>query len=805
MLDFLIKYPVDLFAQSEWIFMRGWSPWLLVALIVLALPLIWWMLSRSASSRSVKPLKRVAISLMQWSTVSIVLFMLWLPALEVKNTDPGDNTITLLMDNSLSMYTNGSGSSGPADLSGTGELQSEDAQSLQSLLPSSRLGRVIEAIDEKDLIGSLENRFTVNLRQFSDDQNPTILPSVDELPSAGAGTALLPALTNTARDASDESQAAVIVVTDGAHNTGGRDTNWWNELSTLRVPVYVIAAGQTRFPGDLELDSIDLPAKVAPSSTVPITVSLIYDLPVGIQAASATVRARSGDQLIGRDEIQLTAGNTRVSHSLDIVVPDEGLLQLTVELDSSFIADDGSLISDPLPDNNTRSRVVALSDSPGRVLYVEGEPRWEYKFIRRALENHPGVELVSLLRTSTNKLYRQGVKDESELREGFPTSRKELFDYDALIIGSLEAAYLSGEQQRMIREFVSERGGTLLMLAGKSGLGDGGWGRTEVAQALPATLEGQQPGFVRQRSSVERSLLGKQAQWLHLNETKGAGNSGAQRAAASQTSEADTRWQDLPELADIHHLGQIKSGASVLLQTRGVAANRKLPVLLWQRYGRGKSFLLATSGTWRWQMRLPSEDQRHELFWQGLMNELVQGVLPRLSVSLDQNEYLDTHEVVVTVDARNSQYQPSQIEQPQITLTLPDGTRQTVSAVADRTLAGRYQLSIGASGEGVYRLDVAYSDAEEISETRWFYREDGRVESFQVRRNQQLLERIASVTGGAVVELDQIETLPGLIASSDSLLVRTSQLPLWNMPLLFLLVLLFKVLEWLVRWRSGRV
>jgi len=111
--------------------------------------------------------------------------------------------------------------------------------------------------------------------------------------------------------------------------------------------------------------------------------------------------------------------------------------------------------------------------------------------MRRALSSVSGLELVSLLRTSPNKLYRQGVKDASELQDGFPVTREALFAYDALIIGSLEAAYLSPEQQRNIQDFVRVRGGTLLMLAGKNGLADGGWARSPVAQALPAGLDGR--------------------------------------------------------------------------------------------------------------------------------------------------------------------------------------------------------------------------------------------------------------------------------------------------------------------------
>ena len=138
--------------------------------------------------------------------------------------------------------------------------------------------------------------------------------------------------------------------------------------------------------------------------------------------------------------------------------------------------------------NNTQYRTIQVPEDRRRILYVEGEPRWEYKFIRRALEEDSPIRLASLLRTTPNKFYRQGIESQEELENGFPETREDLFVYDALIIGSFAAAELTEEQQGWIQEFVSERGGSLLMLGGRRGLADGGWGNSVVAEVLPAQL-----------------------------------------------------------------------------------------------------------------------------------------------------------------------------------------------------------------------------------------------------------------------------------------------------------------------------
>ena len=95
--------------------------------------------------------------------------------------------------------------------------------------------------------------------------------------------------------------------------------------------------------------------------------------------------------------------------------------------------------------NNKITRVVNVEARKPRILYIQGEPVWEYKFIRRAIEDYPdiGIELPSMLRTTQNKIYRQGIKDPKELEDGFPAKPEELFAYQGLIIGGVEASYFT--------------------------------------------------------------------------------------------------------------------------------------------------------------------------------------------------------------------------------------------------------------------------------------------------------------------------------------------------------------------------
>ena len=108
------------------------------------------------------------------------------------------------------------------------------------------------------------------------------------------------------------------------------------------------------------------------------------------------------------------------------------------------------------------------------------------------------VQIVSMVRTSENKIYRQGIADPKELTGGFPTRPEELFAYQGLMIGSVEAGYFTPGQQELIREFVDRRGGGLLLLGGQFSLADGGYNASKLPELMPTALPTQSPTFHRE-------------------------------------------------------------------------------------------------------------------------------------------------------------------------------------------------------------------------------------------------------------------------------------------------------------------
>ena len=256
-----------------------------------------------------------------------------------------------------------------------------------------------------------------------------------------------------------------------------------------------------------------------------------------------------------------------------------------------------------------------MSAEARRILYIEGEPRWEYKFIRQAEEDDRMVQISSMVRTSENKIYRQGIGDPQEIVNGFPSRPEDLFGYQGLIIGSVEAGYFTATQQQLIHDFVDRRGGGLLLLGGQFSLADGAWSSSKLVDLFPTTLPTRTGTFEREKdpkSGVTHTTA----------ELAPAGVDSIITRLVDDPAANASKWKSLPYLMDYEDPGTPKPGAAVLANMN-TADGKKLPLLITENFGRGRTGIMATGGSWRWQMSSPLGDTAHDLFWQQLLRWVV--------------------------------------------------------------------------------------------------------------------------------------------------------------------------------------
>ena len=740
MIELFFKYPRSVFNDSEFIFASGWPLWIIAVLVLAFFVTLLVIMARRPGN--MKGYQLGAIGFIQLLMLAVVLIVVWQPALVSERLLSGENAVAIMLDTSGSMTFNEGGST-----------RMDQAQAL--LTP--------------DSLADIANIYNILPYGFAD--NASTMDAFSILPEPGTATNLGQSVLQTLRQATGASLGAVILISDGADNSGAISQAELSEIASFGVPIHSVGIGRENIPEDLELSEVLLPEKALPGTTLSARVAIRHD-----QGGSARVKVYDGDTFLTTQDIVLGNDQNMTLAFVDIEVPEPGQLDLRFTLDP--INNESNLA------NNMRSRVVDVEESRYKILYVEGEPRWEYKFLQRALNDDPSIQLSTLLKVTPNKYYRQGIESPEQLENGFPEERAELFNYDALIIGSLNAAELSSEQQAMIRDFVSDRGGSLMMLAGLNGLGLGGWGETVVNEILPSRLNADNAAFVREKAPVTLTDSGRLAPMLQFSDSE---------------SENERLWAELPEIADHQQLGPLRPAATTLL---GVNVEGRIqPLLVTQPYGKGQSYILATGGTWRCQMSLPVADMRHETFWRQLTRGLVaNSPRPFELTSRVQNEEISVRAQVRDPDAEENQGL-------EISAVVSSENNDVVSLDLQPVAGqpGVYEASFAPNQTGLYSIEAISRVGESlVSATTTAVRYDEGQEIFNVRQNRSLLERISLLTGGQYWSPEQWDEIPEAISYSTAGITEQQISYLWDAPFFFLLLILLKTAEWLLRrhWRT---
>jgi uncharacterized membrane protein len=753
MFEWLFKYPPTVFLHGQLLLRSSWPRWLLALGVVGVGLLLAWVLRgrRVADTQRTGRWRLPLIWLLQWSVAALIMVLLWQPAIAISELVPQANVIAVLVDDSRSM--------GIAE-HGVTRLQ----QATQALRGS--------------WLSSLARNFQTRLYRF-DSSLVRLEGPAAALTATGPATHINAVLNEFASDTASVPVGAVVLLSDGGDNSGRIDRSTVEVLRQRHIPVHTVGFGATQVPQDIEIESVALTARALAHSRVTAVVGVAQS---GFANRHTSVTVRDGTKLLATHDLDLGAEGTTVSTELTFDLPDAGPRVLRFAV--------AALPGEANTRNNEVGRLVNVEAGPRRILYVEGEPRWEYKFIRRAEEDDQAVQLVSMLRTSENKIYRQGVRDGLELAEGFPTRPEDLFGYDGIIMGSVDAGYFNAAQQALMREFVDRRGGGLLFLGGRQSLSDGVWGGSQLNELLPVTLPMVGGMFRRDPATVSLTPAGA--------------DSAVTRLVDDRTANI-ALWNKLPYLADFQSVGMAKAGAQELAQMH--VNGRTLPLLVTQNYGRGRTAVLATGGTWRWQMSLPLGDPTHAVFWHQLLHWLVAGTRGQLSAQVSTGSVQDDGHLQLLADVRDRNYLPATDAVVNAHLIGPDRLQADVSLRLVPGQPGRYQTDWTAPQVGLYVADITATEGSRGAghDTVAFQREDGVAENFHTGQNVELLKSLAADTGGRYWSAADLAGLARAIPFANAGVSVQKFQDLWNMPVVFLLLILLPLGEWLLRRRWGGV
>lgn len=755
--EFLLKYPPRVFERGTLVWQQSGGLRLVLPALIVMGALAWTYVGARGRTR---PVDRLMLGAIRLGALALLIACLMGPALLISSAVPQRNVLAVLLDDSRSMIISDAGD-------------------------STRVSAVRRAFaDSTALVRALGERFALRFYRFAEDVDR--IDGAGRLRATGSRTDLARALDEARRDLAGLPVAGVVLVTDGADNGTGTLAEPLLALRGRKVPVYPVGVGAERFPADLAVDRLDLPRSALRGATLVASVTLRHR---GMGGKTVTVTAEDGGRRVATEQVSLPRDADLVTAHLRLPGIEPGPRRIRVSV--------APVPGEAVEQNNQIETVIQIRDRREKVLYLEGEPRPEFAFLRRAASADSNLRLVGMLRTAEGKFLRLGVDDSLELANGFPTSRVDLFRYRALILGSLEASALTLDQLRMLADFVGERGGGLLALGGRRAFGEGGWTGTPVEEVIPLRFSGR-PGEDSLRPPQELLIRPTAAGQAHVALQLGA-----------TPDEGRRRWDSLPPLTGVNRIDGARPGASVLLDAGSPERGARTPVLAIQRYGRGRAAAFAVQDSWLWQMHaaVPLEDLSHETFWRQTLRWLVEETPDRLEVSLAPARPGPGQTVTVRAELWDSAYAGVSDAAVRGTVTSPGGIERPVTLDWILGQHGAYRGTFTATEEGLYRVDVeSVRGRDSVSaDPAWVWVADQGADFIDAERRTPLLRRIAEETGGKYYPLEAMGSLPDDVVYTESGVTVTEAKELWDAPLVFFLLLGLLAAEWGFRRARGLV
>jgi uncharacterized membrane protein len=635
----------------------------------------------------------------------------------------------------------------------------------------------------RDLQARLSTEYRLELLTFGDALAPA---DVDHLAATARRSDLSGAIADLADRHRGHKLAGVIVISDG----GDTAAQEGESARSVSAPVIAVGVGDPVAARDREIVNFTAGEPLLAGASIDLSVSASS---AGFGTDPVEIRISANGRPVDLRRVTPKAEGAPI-HEVFTVSPEPAVATVyTVEIPFA----DGELARE----NNIRSVLVPPQAGRRKILIVEGAPGYEHTFLKRALAQDPGLDVDAVVRKGQNDdghdtFYVQaGGTRVAALASGYPAKRSELFVYDGIIFGNIEANFFTRDQLELTSEFVAARGGGLLVLGARS-FDRQGLAGTALEEVLPVDLTARR-GTVA-RASADSAVAVANTPAL----TEDGSAHPAMRLAAS-AAESRRRWSELPPLASVAAVGGPRPGAQILAVAIGGGAPVQ-PLIAAQRYGQGRSMVFAGEASWQWRMMRPATDTSYETIWRQIARWLTAGSPGPVSIAaMSPSVPGITDRITVTV--RNEDYAPVGNAEVTIGVTAPNGQTRTLTPALSSPQEGRYAVAARFDQPGVYRIDATAVRAGEKlgTATRQVLVGGADLEMTQPRLNEAVLRRLASATGGKYLAADEAHRLPALVRESHADAGTPELRDLWHNGWSLLAIISLLAVEWTVRRQVG--
>jgi len=767
--EFFFKYRPEVFSKGDLVFGAPSSVMFLLALgLLIGGPAV--MTYAGVRGKSTRR-DRWILSGLRVASLIVLVVCLFRPMLLLSAAIPQRNFVAVLLDDSRSMTI--------ADRDGKARGEYE----------------TVTFAPDSALLKELRKKFQVRL--FNLNASAGRIENSKGLTFTSQQTHIGDAIERVRQELESVPVSGIIVVSDGADNSQAPIGDQLLSLRARSIPVFTVGVGAERFDKDIEIRRVEAPHSVMRGSAVAADILIRQR---GYANRRLPLIVEDDGKIVARDTITLPADGDVAPLRVSVFLNRAGARALTFRIPLQP--------GEQVTQNNAQAVLVDVRERREKILYIEGEPRYEARFIRAAVAADSSLQLVTLQRTAEDKFLRLDVDNGEQLAKGFPKTVGELFGYRAVVLGSVEASFFTQDQMKMLSDFVSVRGGGLLFLGGRRSFAEGGYYGTPLSDVMPVSIEGP-PVPDSMTFFAELQAL-----------VTPPGRSSAVTQIASTIHKSDERWRTLPTVTTVNYIRRVKPGAITVLQ--GVTApggksgwptqrvsEYSQPVLVSQRYGRGTSIALPIQDSYLWQMdpNATDDDISFQTFWRQMLRWLTADVPGRLHLSIPTDQVMPGQPATIRAIVADTLYAPRNDARVMMRVAgIAAGAPARdlpMEWVVDRD--GEYHGSFtpSASGLQVVRVEATTPDGLVLRDSIVVRVGDMNAEYVDAEMRAPLLKRIADETGGKFYRPGGTSSLVEDVAMSKTGVTVVNQMDLWDMPAIFLLLVLLVTAEWSYRKVRG--
>jgi hypothetical protein len=626
-----------------------------------------------------------------------------------------------------------------------------------------------------------------------------VVQADDRVKETRVGDGVLEALLDAfgAREAADHGIVGVLLFTDGQSNAGVlQPEEMALKLRQRAIPLLAVGVGNPDPPKNIRVAQLDVDDVVLVGDQVTFDASLIAD---GFEGQNVQIDLLFDGEVVETEYANLEGGGKRQSARIDHRPRRPGDFTVTVQVEK--------LGGELFWDDNVLSRPIKVLDQKIKVLYVEGTPRWEYRYLKNALIRDPTMEAQILLLSADPK-FRQESSPGVPPLAGFPGTQPELFSYHVVIIGDVDPKQQDSlgrsfsEHFDLLQRFVSESGGGVVFIAGLHA-NPQKYLRTPLYPLLPVELT--ESGFSREKERRET---------FNLTLT-GAGREHPILRLDPDAERNLQLWENRDGIAENHLPGfywyaPVKKpklgGIPLAVHPRDATDDGPIPIIAIQNYSKGRVFYSGVGDTWLW--RAGVDNLYFYRFWGQAIRFAASGRLlgqtPRHAIATDKRVYTIGEKVRIDAKVFDANMEPSR--EPLLTVYHGMRGRETEPAAKlelqlnPAREAGAYEGSMVASQLGSHDLWIG-SESERLAFAS-FNVEVPPLEFRNPHLDRERMKKVAALCEGKYYDLHELMTAVEFLAGSARprrIPVEEQQDDLWDEYWILLLFTGVIATEWILR------